>query len=86
MLQGGHHDLIKLDIYFLSQAPLNAQLHGGELKWTGSGVWEPSSICVDWYSSNMAWTCETNKASATSWSLVNCRERTPRQKCAEFFG
>jgi len=67
------------------KAPLNAQLHGGDLKWTGSGVWEPSSICVDWYSSNMAWTCETNKASATSWSLVNCRERTPRQKCAEFF-
>merc|ERR1711971_679732 len=67
------------------KAPLNAQLHGGDLKWKGSGLWEPSSICVDWYSSNMAWTCETNKASATSWSLVNCRERTPRQKCAEFF-
>ena len=72
-------------LYFLSQAPLNAQLQGGELQWTGTGTWAPASVCVDWLSSNMAWTCDTRATSATSWDLVSCRERTPRQKCAEFF-
>ena len=72
-------------MYFLSQAPLNAQLQGGELQWTGTGTWAPASVCVDWLSSNMAWTCDTRERGENTWDLVTCRERTPRQKCEEFF-
>merc|ERR1711879_788361 len=67
------------------KAPLNAQLHGGELEWAGSGSWRPGGVCVDWLSSNMAWTCDTRERGENTWDLVTCRERTPRQKCEEFF-
>ena len=40
---------------------------------------------MDWLSSNMAWTCDTRERGENTWDLVTCRERTPRQKCEEFF-
>ena len=45
----------------------------------------PGGACVDWLSSNMAWTCDTRERGENTWDLVTCRERTPRQKCEEFF-
>ena len=29
------------------KAPLNAQVRGGRLEWTGTGQWQPHSVCVD---------------------------------------
>jgi len=62
------------------KAPLNAQLQGGELQWTGTGTWAPSSVCVDWLSSNMAWTCDTRatkQSSFTSAPTAGASERAP---------
>lgn len=63
------------------KAPLNAVITGGLLTWEGSGRWVPHSVCVDWLSSNMAYRCGVAELGDNTWSLVGCRDLTPRQKC-----
>jgi len=65
------------------KAPLNALVRGGTLTWVGEGVWTPSSICVDWQSTNYAYKCELGKVVNTDniWQIVACKEDYPRQKC-----
>ena len=68
-------------ILFSPQAPLNAQVGGGQLTWLGSGAWVPESVCVDWLSTNMAFSCGVEYLTENTWNLVDCRDLTPRQKC-----
>ena len=62
-------------------------MKGGTLTMSGDMV--PVSVCIDWYSSNMAWTCDTiidnDNDIDNTWDLVNCRDLTPLQKCSQFY-
>ena len=58
---------------------------GGKLEWVGEGDWTPESICVDWYSTNMAWTCSLDHFRDNIWTLVNCKDITPVQKCQDYY-
>lgn len=74
-------NLINLQFLVSPQAPLNAQVGGGQLTWLGSGAWVPESVCVDWLSTNMAFSCGVEYLTENTWNLVDCRDLTPRQKC-----
>ena len=64
---------------------MNAQVKGGTVTLVGGGDLRPVNVCIDWYSSNMAWTCDTIIDSDNTWDLVNCRDLTPIQKCSQFY-
>ena len=67
------------------QAPLNGIVRGGNLTWVGKGTWVPSSICVDWQSSNFAYECKLEQVprSENVWQVASCQEDQVRQKCLE---
>merc|ERR1740137_395314 len=67
------------------QAPLNGIVRGGNLTWVGEGTWVPSSICVDWQSSNYAYECKLEQVprSENAWQVAGCQEDQVRQKCLE---
>jgi len=58
------------------KAPLNAQLGGGEVRWKGKGAWNGKSVCIDWKSSNMAWTCELEPKHSEEnvWNMIRYRD------------
>ena len=67
------------------KAPLNAQVTGGEVEWQGPGLWSPASVCLDWRSSNMAWVCQPVMLTPNLWSLQNCEDVRPTQKCSNYY-
>lgn len=81
LAEGEDNEVEKSKMGACFKAPLNAQVRGGRLTWLGSGTWTPESVCVDWLSTNMAFLCEVENLNETVWSLVRCRDLTPKQKC-----
>ena len=67
------------------KAPLNAQVTGGLLEWRGPGTWTPASVYVDWQSSNMAWVCQPVSVTPNLWSLQDCEDVRPTQKCSNYY-
>ena len=73
------------------QAPLNAQLVGGDLTWEGNlSDWKPYDVCVDWESNNFAWVCSFIPTGRNKWSFTNCTDISSygngtRISCVDFY-
>ena len=68
------------------QAPLNAQLVGGELTWEGKlGDWSPLDVCVDWKSNNFAWLCHLYQTGPDTWNFTICNDLSPYLNCVDFY-
>ena len=68
------------------QAPLNAQLVGGQLTWEGySDDWSPLDVCVDWKSNNFAWLCNLHQTSTRAWKFTDCHDLSPYLNCVDFY-
>ena len=70
------------------QAPLNAQLVGGQLTWEGySDDWSPLDVCVDWKSNNFAWLCYIYPIPTrpSTWNFTDCHDLSPFQSCVDFY-
>ena len=55
------------------------------MTWVGEGEWIPKDICVDWESSNYAYTCQLEKVARQEnvWQMEDCKEDFPRQMCGQ---
>ena len=60
-------------------------MRGGSLTWVGEGEWIPKDICMDWESSNYAYTCQLEKVARQEnvWQMEDCKEDFPRQMCSQ---
>ena len=68
------------------QAPLNAQLVGGNMTWAGDqNDWNPLDICVDWKSDNFAWLCYIYTTGRSAWNFADCHDLLPYQSCIDFY-
>ena len=68
------------------QAPLNAQLVGGNMTWVGGRHdWNPLDVCVDWNSNNFAWLCNIYPTGPSTWNFTDCHDLLPYESCEDFY-